>query len=199
MQLSMHFSMACVQAWCCIVFPILRDVGSSRCHYIGCSSCFLFAPHWFAMSAVHFLNELHVVQNRHTERCSSPPGHMRIQAHQEIEAIKFPALCTSAVLFRSATGLVLSFSVRDCDDSSHMFDAFWRRFSTWLIAVSRLSMRVSAANVCCGKETTNDDADNTKLNSTDKSLMTTSRIFFSRLIWSFLLWSVLCRVRCEKF
>ena len=45
-------------------FPILRDVGGSRCHYVECSFFFfffLFAPRWFAMGAVSFLNELHVV------------------------------------------------------------------------------------------------------------------------------------------
>ena len=59
-------------------FPILRDVGSCRCRYVGCSSYCLFALHWFAMGAVPFLNGLHVVQNPNTKRCSSPPGHMRI-------------------------------------------------------------------------------------------------------------------------
>ena len=54
-------SMACVQAWCFIVFSILRDVGGSGCHYVECSFFFLFAPRWFAMGAVPFLNELHVV------------------------------------------------------------------------------------------------------------------------------------------
>ena len=55
------------------------------------------------------------------------------------------------------------------------------------------------ANLCCGKETTNDDADKINLNRTDKSLMTTSTFFFLRLMWSFLLWGVLCGVRCENF
>ena len=80
---------------------------------------------------------------------------MRIQMHQEIEAIKFPALCASTVSFRFATGLVLSFDVRDCDDSSHMFDAFGRRFFH-VISLPYLDCqcRVFAAgverNCCCG-------------------------------------------------
>ena len=136
---------------------------------------------------------------------------MRIQAHQEIETITFPALCASTVSFRFATGLVLSFNVSDRDDSSHSFDAFGdvcpRGYLQYLDCQSGCPLQmwntfvvvVVWANLCCGKETTIDDTDNIKLNRTDKSLMTSSTIFFPRLMWSFLPWCVLCGVRSEMF
>ena len=55
-------SMACVQVWCCIVF---RFCGMSATVGVITLNArfffFLFAPRWFAMGAVPFLNELHVV------------------------------------------------------------------------------------------------------------------------------------------
>ena len=39
-------------------FSILRDVGGSGCHYVECSFFFLFAPRWFAMGAVLFLERI---------------------------------------------------------------------------------------------------------------------------------------------
>ena len=114
--------------------------------------------------------------------------------------------------FDFATGLVLSFNVSGCDDYSHMLDTFegvfpcsylqhcdcqsgcpLQMWNTFVVVV------VVLANLCCGEETTNDYADKIKVNRTDKSLMTSSTIFFPRLMWSFLLWGVLCGVRCEKF
>ena len=93
---------------------------------------------------------------------------------------------------------MLSFNVSDCDDSSHMFDAFGDVFRCVYLQhldcqcgcplqVWNANVVVVWANVCCGKETTNDDTDNIKLNRTEKSLMTSSTIFFPRLMWSFLL------------
>ena len=105
---------------------------------------------------------------------------------------------------------VWSFNVSDCDDSSHMFNAFGDVFRCGYLQyldcqcgcplqVWNAIVVVVWANVCCGKETTNDDTDNIKLNRTEKSLMTSSTIFFPRLMWSFLLWGVLCGVRGAKF
>ena len=102
---------------------------------------------------------------------------------------------------RFATGLVLSFNVSDCDDYSHMLDTFGDVFRCGYLQyldcqcgcplqVWNAIVVVVWANVCCGKETTNDDTDNLKLNRTEKSLMTSSTIFFPRLMWSFLLWGV---------
>ena len=65
--------------------------------------------------------------------------------HQEIQTITLPALCASTVSFRFATGLVLSFNVSDCDDSSHMFRRFWRRFSDVVIC----SISIVNAGVRC--------------------------------------------------
>ena len=101
-------------------FPILRDVGNSRCHYVECSVFFfLFAPRWFAMGAVLFLNELHVCKidteggvRFHQDRCGFKRTKRLKRSHFQHCAHRF------------ATGLVLSFNVSDCDDSSHMFDAF---------------------------------------------------------------------------
>ena len=103
---------------------------------------------------------------------------------------------------------VWSFNVSDCDDSSHMFNAFGDVFRCGYLQyldcqcgcplqVWNAIVVVVWANVCCGKETTNDDTDNIKLNRTEKSLMTSSTIFFPRLRWSFLLRGVHVSTREE--
>ena len=110
---------------------------------------FCLRPVGFAMGAVLFLNELHVCKidteggvRFHQDRCGFKRTKRLKRSHFQHCAHRF------------ATGLVLSFNVSDCDDFQSHVRRFWRRFSMWLFAVSRLSMRVSAASVerncCCG-------------------------------------------------
>ena len=97
-----------------------------------------------------------------------------------------------------------------CDDYSHMFDAFGDVFpcGDWQSLDCQSGCRLQMwntivvvvwTNLFCGKETTNDDAGNIKLNRTEKSLMTSSTIFFLHLMWSFLLLGVLRSLLCDKF
>ena len=189
-------------------FPILRDVGNSECHHVQCSSNFMFAPHGLRWAQFFSLTNCMLCKIQ-TQR--------GVRLHQDTCGLK----CTKRLkranfqhcahqLCRVDSRRVLSFNVSGCDDYSHMFDAFGDVFRCGYLQhldcqcgcplqVWNVNVVVVWANVCCGKETTSDDTDNIKLNRTDKSLMTTSTIFFPRLMWSFLLLDVVCGVRCENF